>query len=79
MTEDQRTTVKEVWEEIKKLPGADAVEMNAEGFSLVRMTYIPKSKHYRMTSIGYGNDKNEIRRRMMQIFHDLMKAAGQDK
>lgn len=79
MTEDQRTAVKEVWDEIKKLPGADTVEMNAEGFSVVRMTYIPKSKHYRMTNIGSGNDKAEIRKRMMQIFHDLMKAAGQEK
>lgn len=76
MTEDQRRDVLEVWDEIKKLPGGDTVIMNADGFSIVRMTYIPKCKHYRMTCIGGNNDKNEIRRRMLSIFHDLMEAAG---
>ena len=76
MTEEQRTTVYAVFEEIKRMPGGDTVEMEAGGFSVVRLQYIPDRKHYRMTNIGHGCDSKEIRRRMLNIFYDLMEAAG---
>lgn len=78
MTEQQQEYINETWEEIQRLPGADLVLLDARGITLIRMEYIPKNKYYEITSIGAKCGREEIRRRMFDIFHKLMKAVGKE-
>ena len=80
MSEEQRSIIQDIWDkEIRPLPGGDLVELCAEGFSVIRMEYILNRKYYEMTSIGHGCGRAEIRRRMLDIYGKLMKAAGREK
>ena len=79
MTDEQKTMIMNTWEEIRKLPGGSLIELNADGISVIRMEYVPKRKHYRMASIGSGCGQEEIRNRMLDLYHKLMQAAGREK
>ena len=79
MSEEQRMIINEIWKEIQQLPGGDMIELCADGFSVIRMEYILQRKFYQMTSIGQKCGREEIRRRMMDIYHKLMQAAGREK
>ena len=80
MTEQQRNWIKDIWDnEISRMQGAELIFPYWEGISIVRMEYIPDRRHYRMTSIGSGNDRAEIRRRMIDVFEKVLEDAGARK
>ena len=79
MTDEQRNMVYSTWNEIRRLPGSDLIEFCGEGFSIIRMEYIPKRKFYRLANIGRSCGRTEIRNRMMEMYHLLMQDIGREK